>query len=196
MTFQIEINGLPVTAGFSEENIEEIFLPLLKHLTKLQSGLGRRILVFLAAPPGAGKSTLAEFLRYLSVNTPGVTPVAIIGMDGFHRRQEYLLSHTAVRDGEEIPMVEIKGAPVTFDLELFRRSVQRVAAGEEMEWPDYDRTLHNPVYRGRRVTGDIVLLDCLPAVRNLPCLHDASPFCPPAAAALRPGIILTCLSLR
>lgn len=159
MTFQIEINGLPVTAGFSEENIEEIFLPLLKHLTKLQSGLGRRILVFLAAPPGAGKSTLAEFLRYLSVNTPGVTPVAITGMDGFHRRQEYLLSHTAVRDGKEIPMVEIKGAPVTFDLELFRRSVQRAAAGEEMEWPDYDRTLHNPVYRGRKVTGDIVLLE-------------------------------------
>ena len=28
-----------------------------------------------------------------------------------------------------------------------------------MEWPDYDRTLHNPVYRGRRVTGDIVLLE-------------------------------------
>ena len=103
MTFQIEINGLPVTAGFSEENIEEIFLPLLKHLTKLQSGLGRRILVFLAAPPGAGKSTLAEFLRYLSVNTPGVTPVTITGMDGFHRRQEYLLSHTTVRDGIEIP---------------------------------------------------------------------------------------------
>ena len=87
MTFQIEINGLPVTAGFSEENIEEIFLPLLKHLTKLQSGLGRRILVFLAAPPGAGKSTLAEFLKYLSENTPGVTPVTITGMDGFHRRQ-------------------------------------------------------------------------------------------------------------
>ena len=159
MTFQIEINGLPVTAGFSEENIEEIFLPLLKHLSKLQNDLGRRILVFLAAPPGAGKSTLAEFLKYLSENTPGVTPVATIGMDGFHRRQEYLLSHTAVRDGKEIPMVEIKGAPVTFDLELFHRSVERAAAGEEMEWPDYDRTLHNPVYRGRRVTGDIVLLE-------------------------------------
>jgi pantothenate kinase len=159
MTFQTEINGLPVLAVFSEENVEGIFLPLLKHLTKLQNTLNRRILVFLAAPPGAGKSTLSEFLRYLSVNTPGVTPVTITGMDGFHRRQEYLLSHTAVRDGKEIPMVEIKGAPVTFDLELFHRSVQRAAAGEEMEWPDYDRTLHNPVYRGRRVTGNIVLLE-------------------------------------
>ena len=159
MTFQTEINGLPVLAVFSEENVEEIFLPLLKHLTKLQNTLNRRILVFLAAPPGAGKSTLSEFLRDLSVNTPGVTPVTITGMDGFHRRQEYLLSHTAVRDGKEIPMVGIKGAPVTFDLDLFRRSVERAAQGEEMEWPDYDRTLHNPVYRGRRVTGDIVLLE-------------------------------------
>ena len=159
MTFQIEINGLPVQAVFSEANIEEIFLPLLKHLTKLQNALNRRILVFLAAPPGSGKSTLSEFLKYLSENTPGVTPVTTIGMDGFHRRQEYLLSHTAVRDGKEIPMVEIKGAPVTFDLEIFLRSVQRAAAGEEMEWPDYDRTLHNPVYRGRKVRGDIVLLE-------------------------------------
>ena len=159
MTFQTEINGLPVLAVFSEENIEGIFLPLLRHLTKLRSALNRRILVFLAAPPGSGKSTLAEFLKYLSENTPGVTPVTITGMDGFHRRQEYLLSHTAVRDGKEIPMVGIKGAPVTFDLDLFRRSVERAAQGEEMEWPDYDRTLHNPVYRGRKVTGDIVLLE-------------------------------------
>ena len=159
MTFQTEINGLPVQAVFSEANIEEIFLPLLKHLTKLQNALNRRILVFLAAPPGSGKSTLSEFLKYLSENTPGVTPVATIGMDGFHRRQDYLLSHTAVRDGKEIPMVGIKGAPVTFDLDLFRQSVQRAAAGEEMEWPDYDRTLHNPVYRGRKVRGDIVLLE-------------------------------------
>ena len=159
MTFQIEIDGLPVSAVFSEENIEGIFLPLLKRLTEIQNALGRRTLVFLAAPPGAGKSTLSEFLRHLSVNTPEVTPITVIGMDGFHRRQEYLISHTAVRDGKEIPMVGIKGAPVTFDLDLFHNSVQRAAAGEDIEWPDYDRTLHNPVYRGRRVTGDIVLLE-------------------------------------
>ena len=129
MTFQIEINGLPVSAVFSEENIEGIFLPLLKRLTEIQNALGRRILVFLAAPPGAGKSTLSEFLRHLSVNTPEVTPITVIGMDGFHRRQEYLISHTAVRDGKEIPMVGIFSTIVCSALPRERTSNGRIMTG-------------------------------------------------------------------
>ena len=159
LIFQTEINGLPVQAEFSEENIREIFLPLLRTLTALQKRLNRRILVFLAAPPGAGKSTLAAFLKALSRETDGVTPLTVIGMDGFHRRQEYLQTNTALRDGKEIPMVDIKGAPITFDLEMLKAAVQKAAAGEECDWPEYDRLLHNPVYRGLRVTGEIVLLE-------------------------------------
>ena len=112
MQYQIDINGIMVDARYSRQSVEEIFLPLLRRLTALQAEKGSRILVMLAAPPGAGKSTLASFLRHLSLTEPGLTPVTVIGMDGFHRYQDYLTTHTTVRDGEEILMVKIKGAPV------------------------------------------------------------------------------------
>ena len=99
----------------------------------------------LAAPPGAGKSTLVSFLEKLSRENDDITDLQAIGMDGFHRRQEYLLSHTTIRDGKEVKMVEIKGAPVTFDLEKLTAAIEKVSSGEDTFWPIYDRHLHNPV---------------------------------------------------
>lgn len=159
MKYDVVINGIEVNARYSEKSINEIFIPLLKKLKSIQEEKGERILVMLAAPPGAGKSTLLSFLKYLSENTEGLKPVTTIGMDGFHRYQDYLLTHTTVRDGEEILMVKIKGAPVTFDLDLLKERVKRVASGEECGWPEYDRMGHNPVEDAITVTGDIVLLE-------------------------------------
>lgn len=159
MNYDIEINGLPVKAVYTEESINDIFIPLLRRLTKLQEEKGRRILVMLAAPPGAGKSTLSSFLKYLSERTEGVKPVTVIGMDGFHRYQEYLLTHTIIRDGTETKMVNVKGTPETFDLPLFIERVRKVASGEDCGWPEYDRLKHNPQEDAITVTGDIVLLE-------------------------------------
>jgi len=150
------INGIAVKARYSERSVNEIFIPLLKHLTDLRREKGRRILVFLAAPPGAGKTTLLTFLEKLSAESEAIQ---IIGMDGFHRRQEYLLSHSVLRDGEEIPMVKIKGAPVTFDLEKLTASVKKISEGENCGWPVYDRLLHNPVEDALLVNCDIILLE-------------------------------------
>lgn len=155
----VNVNGIEISAHFSEKTVEKIFLPLLKRLTEMQREKGRRILVMLSAPPGAGKTTLLSFLERLSREHPETAEVQAIGMDGFHRRQEYLISHSTVRDGKEIPMVEIKGAPVTFDLERLTESVRRAAAGENCGWPVYDRLLHNPVEDALRVDGSIVLLE-------------------------------------
>ena len=155
----VEINGIDVEAMYSEREVNEIFLPLLQKLTELQAEKGRRILVMLAAPPGAGKTTLLSFLQRLSREQEDIGQIQVIGMDGFHRRQEYLLSHTIVRDGEEIPMVSIKGAPVTFDLEKLTESVRRVAAGDVFGWPAYDRMLHNPVENAVMIEGSIILLE-------------------------------------
>lgn len=159
MDFAIEINGIDVKAYYTEDNINHIFIPLLRRLTKLQKDKGGRLLVLMAAPPGTGKSTLGAFLAHLSGITEGVTPIQVIGMDGFHRYQEYLVSHTTMCDGEEIPMVKIKGAPVTFDLELLKERIHRVAKGERCGWPEYNRLTHNPQENALEVTGEIVLLE-------------------------------------
>lgn len=155
----VMINGIMVNAEYSEQSVYGIFIPLLKQLTKLQQEKGRRILVMLAAPPGAGKTTLLTFLEKLSRERGDNGAVQIIGMDGFHRRQEYLQSHYVQRDGRQVAMVDIKGAPITFDLEKLTESIRKVAAGEVCGWPVYDRMLHNPVEDAIQVTGSIILLE-------------------------------------
>ncbi len=159
ITHTVKINGIEVAARYSESAVNGIFLPLLKELTAMQQKAGRRILVMLAAPPGAGKSTLLSFLNRLAGETEGIGKIQTIGMDGFHRRQEYLLSHDTERDGKKIRMVEVKGAPETFDLEALTRRVKSLAAGEVTGWPVYDRLLHNPVEDAVQVDGDIVILE-------------------------------------
>ncbi len=152
-------NGIDVVAYYSDRSVNEIFLPFLKRLTELRQKKGKRIIVMLAAPPGCGKTTLLSFLERLAREHAELGNVQVIGMDGFHRRQDYLLSHFTERDGKLIPMVQIKGAPITFDLEKLTESVRKAAAGESCSWPIYDRLLHNPVEDALQVTGDIVLLE-------------------------------------
>lgn len=153
------INGIEVHAQYTEENVQNIFLPLLGRLTALQRKKKGRVLAMLAAPPGTGKSTLASFLQELAGQEADIAPLTVIGMDGFHRYQEELLSGTTIRDGVELPLVQIKGAPITFALERLTERVRRVAAGEECGWPEYSRLLHNPIENAITVRGDIVLLE-------------------------------------
>lgn len=154
ITHTVTINGIEVKASYTERAVNEVFLPLLKRLEEIQKTMGRRILVMLSAPPGAGKSTLLSFLSELSGSR-----IQTIGMDGFHRRQEYLNNHYVERDGKQISLVEIKGAPITFDLEKLKNRVRTVAAGKTCGWPVYDRMLHNPVDDAITVSGNIVLLE-------------------------------------
>ena len=159
MNFSTIINGLTVNAHYSEKSVNEIFIPFLKKLTRLQKEKGERVIAFLAAPPGTGKSTLCAFLEDLSKKTDCVSPICIIGMDGFHKKQEYLLSHTAVIDESEVPMVKIKGNPITFDTEKLREKLAEVKKGGKVLWPLYDRLLHDPVEDAVEVNGDIVLIE-------------------------------------
>ena len=157
--YPVEINGLAVQAHFSGKDIEEVFLPLLRYWTGLQQKKKRRVLVMLAAPPGAGKTTLAHFWAQLSRTTPGLCPITAISMDGFHRRQEYLLTHCIRRGDEDVPMVRVKGAPETFDLALLLQRVAKLSSGADCPWPEYNRLTHNPIENAYLVTGDLILLE-------------------------------------
>ena len=86
-------------------------------------------------------------------------PITTIGMDGFHRYQDYLISHSLIRDGKEVKMVEVKGCPETFDLEKLMMRIERIAAGENCGWPEYNRMTHNPKEDAVQVDGKIVMLE-------------------------------------
>ena len=82
--YDMTVNGLPQKVRYNADTVEGLFLPLLHSLTKRQREADRRILVFLAAPPATGKSTLLLFLEQLSQERADLTETQALGMDGFH----------------------------------------------------------------------------------------------------------------
>ena len=159
MEYLFNNNGIEIKATYSDEEINTVFIPLLEHLSEMRSRKGHRLIVMLAAPPGAGKSTLSSYLEFLSGDVISGMKVQAIGMDGFHRYQDYLISHTADINGRKVPMVDIKGAPVTFDIEQFKIKLREIASGKNCGWPVYNRLLHNPVDNAVFVDGDIIILE-------------------------------------
>ena len=157
-SFTFQVNGLDIRAEFDSRDREKVFLPLLRRLADLQRSLNRRIVVFLAAPPAAGKSTLCLYLERLSRTEEGLIPVQSVGIDGFHYPQDYLDSHTIVRDGATIPLARIKGAPETYDVEKLRALLMQVNE-DRQRWPLYDRRIHNPVEGAVEIREQILILE-------------------------------------
>lgn len=156
--YHMTINGLPQEIRYNDTTVTGLFLPLLRHLTKLRERRGKRIVAFLAAPPATGKSTLLAFLEQLSREKEDITEIQALGMDGFHYPANYLETHFIERDGKTIPLKAIKGAPETFDAEGLLERI-RAARGGEAIWPVYDRRIHDVIPNGTRTTGKILLIE-------------------------------------
>lgn len=158
-SYCFSINGFPVQARFAREDIHSLFAPLLRRLTLLQKEKGARLTVFLAAPPAAGKSTLAAYLSLLSRELPDCLPLQALGLDGFHFHQDYILTHTVQqKDGHTLPMKQVKGSPETYDLAHFAEMLAALGQGNPL-WPIYDRRLHDVVEEQLPVTDSIVLIE-------------------------------------
>lgn len=102
----------------------------LAHLaaTVFRKAAGRaRLVVAIAGPPGAGKSTLAEALLPLFPEGSA----SIVPMDGFHYDNAVL---------EQRGLLPRKGAPETFDVGGLAATLKRIRAGDEdVVVPLFDR---------------------------------------------------------
>lgn len=97
-----------------------------------------RVVLGLAGPPGAGKSTLAGRLVRAIEQRVGLGTAAYVPLDGFH------LSNVQLK---RIGRLHRKGAVDTFDVWGYATTLARVVreVDRDVYVPDYDRTLHEPV---------------------------------------------------
>ncbi|MGI5220578.1 nucleoside/nucleotide kinase family protein [Nocardia sp. CA-290969] len=146
----------------------------LAHRVRTAAGTdsGRRYVLGLAGPPGAGKSTLAAALC-AALNRKAGALAGVAPMDGFHRTNRELSNA-----GE----LGTKGEPGSFDPGAFTAKLGELRSarvGAEVGWPVYDRGIHDPVpdgvvFRGHRlivVEGNYLLLDA-PGWREVRSLLD------------------------
>jgi len=155
------IDKKPIHVGFSQENIENILIPLMRKLTDMQREQGRRIVVFLGAPIGSGKSVTASFLEKLSHVVPDVEPIQALGLDGFHYENAYLTTHEIEYQGQMHNMKAVKGWPETFNAQKVYEKIVELQSKETVLCPIYDRNIHDPVDDQLCITAKIVIIEGL-----------------------------------
>lgn len=109
---------------------------------------GGRALLGIVGQPGAGKSTLASAL--LAAATERGIATALVGMDGFH------IAHRALT---ELGLVEVKGAPETFDAAGYVALLRRLRAAEPLVWaPEFRREIEDAIQSAVPVARDVRLV--------------------------------------
>ena len=149
----------------------------------------KRVLIALAGPPGAGKSTLADALvQRLNTSSPEA-PAAVVPMDGFHY-DNLILEARGLRGR--------KGAPETFDASGFLALLHRLRdVTNDVAIPVFDRSMDlsrasarmiEPRHRLLVVEGNYLLLD-RPVWRDLRSLFDMTIFLKPTLATIEERLI-------
>lgn len=155
---KLNVNGFIVEANYSEQEIQSVFLPLLRELTERRRKKGERLVVFLAAPPGTGKTTLSLYLEKLYTEHFSQFSFQSVSIDGFHHKRDYLLTHYLNENDDKILLNDIKGSPETFDVDALKTILQTLE-NQPVHWPIYDRTTHDVSETKVEVEADIVLIE-------------------------------------
>jgi pantothenate kinase len=118
--------------------MEDVARGLADELLAAADAAGRRFLLGITGPPGAGKSTLAGALATVIAERRGAGFAVVAPLDGFH-----LSNETLARLG----LLPVKGAPQTFDAEAFVGALRRLREepGATVAWPDFDRSAEETV---------------------------------------------------
>ncbi|MBM4093221.1 MAG: nucleoside/nucleotide kinase family protein [Planctomycetes bacterium] len=156
--FELNLDGQPSRLAISVAELEAVHVPLLRNWESQWQRNRGRFIVFLAGPPGAGKTTLAGLWEQLARQGRIGVPVQRLSMDGFHHPNRVLDTRSITLDGVDMPLRRIKGRPESFDLPALRRALIAIRAGQHVRWPSYDRTRHDPVPDATPVLSEGILV--------------------------------------
>jgi pantothenate kinase len=145
VSFALDLAGQHWDINISKKELETVHLPLLKKMTRKAAYKAGRYVVFIAGPPGSGKTTIGALWETLAREHDLHVSVQTLPMDGFHFPNAELDARTIIHDDESMSLRKIKGAPESFDLEMISRSLRDICSGRELAWPKYDRQIHDPV---------------------------------------------------
>jgi len=130
-----------------QEDVERFYEPLAEYF--LSQGSERyRTLVAIVGAPGSGKTAFSNSLATVINAISGSSRALVIGLDGWHYPNAYLDTHMVVRNGTDVLLRNIKGAPETFDVYKVWDCLRRIQTEEEVEFPIYSRIAHEPLSGG------------------------------------------------
>jgi len=175
--YNFNVNSFHIKAEYDTRDINEIFIPLVRRIGEMKKNAGHshRIIVYIAGPCGAGKTTVSLLLESLmNANTNGSAQA--LGMDGFHYNNEYLNSHYINRNGEKILMRDVKGSAETYDFDKLRKKITALKH-DDLYWPSYDRIIHDVVEDFIFVNGQIVIIEGNWLLLDEPYWRDLIEFC-------------------
>lgn len=173
--YNFNVNSFEVRAEYYKRDIYKIFIPLVRRLDGMGKNAGRRIIVYLAGPCGAGKTTLSLLLESLTPANTGSSAQSV-GIDGFHYNLEYLNSHYICRGGKKLLMREAKGSAETYDFDKLYGKIAALKSGDTY-FPYYSRITHDVVEEATFVNAQIIIIEGNWLLLDEPRWRDLIQFC-------------------
>jgi hypothetical protein len=131
-----------LTKDFSSEwkdNVAE----LARHILGEYKKEGKeRFIVALGGPSGSSKSTTSAVLQEIIEAFQSKVPVIVVGQDGYHFAQEYLLKTC---DENNEPLAKHKGRYDSFDCMAIKKDLESFVKGVKVSFPLYSRKIHDPI---------------------------------------------------
>lgn len=158
MKITLRVTGLEVEAEYTEKEINQVLLPLLNQINQKRAEKGSRVIVYLAAPPGTGKTTLSLFMEYLYKYQDFPYTFQSVSIDGYHHKKDYLLTHWLEDGDKRVVLNDVKGSPESFNLEALKNHILTLQK-RPVAWAMYDRQLHDVSEETTWVDADIVLIE-------------------------------------